>query len=319
MGKGIFIMSAILLVALFSCKEGSDNDDCVIVPAGLGLSFSGKVCDPNLVREYEEFLDNLDKNPETDTTPQDTNEEPQISFEDTATFVGIGFANRVVECFTTYGQFYDDSKYSQAHLIDGDSSSLYSIGGFGAYVVLSFDHYIKNREGNDFKIYGNGQQEPALVSVSQDGIEWHEINTFPSKEGEYELLHVSARYEPVLYDGALATYAENGDVPCCRLYIDGVLVDTMANRSHNVQKFHPSNRYFLQTTAVELNGVPYLVNYNPKADYSMAVDGKRAGWIEFNIPDEVQYVKYVKLQSVVDYVNKITGEVSPEVSMIVEL
>lgn len=46
-----------------------------------------------------------------------------------------------------------------------------SLGGFGGYIVVGFDHSIQNTGGYDFAIYGNsfkGSSEPGIVWVMQD-------------------------------------------------------------------------------------------------------------------------------------------------------
>lgn len=63
--------------------------------------------------------------------------------------------------------------------------SMISLGGFGGYVVMGFDHTIINREGADFIVLGNAYtnwSEPGVIMVSYDangnGLpddEWYEI------------------------------------------------------------------------------------------------------------------------------------------------
>jgi len=47
-----------------------------------------------------------------------------------------------------------------------------SLGAWGGYVVLGFDHTVKNREGDDIIVYGNPNptfSEPGIIYVMQDG------------------------------------------------------------------------------------------------------------------------------------------------------
>ena len=63
--------------------------------------------------------------------------------------------------------------------------SMISLGGFGGFVVMGFDHTIINKEGNDFIVLGNANNtwaEPGIIMVSCDinnnGLpddEWYEI------------------------------------------------------------------------------------------------------------------------------------------------
>lgn len=77
----------------------------------------------------------------------------------------------------------------------GSNTSMISLGGFGGYVVLGFDHTIPNMNGRDFKILGNafwgnnaneprsGSCEPGIIMVAYDrnkngkpdDNEWYEI------------------------------------------------------------------------------------------------------------------------------------------------
>ncbi|MFC0777418.1 cell surface protein [Flavobacterium sp. HJSW_4] len=79
--------------------------------------------------------------------------------------------------------------------IVGSNTSMISLGGFGGYVVLGFDHTIPNMDGRDFKILGNafwgseanearsGSCEPGIIMVAYDknkngkpdDDEWYEI------------------------------------------------------------------------------------------------------------------------------------------------
>ena len=92
-------------------------------------------------------------------------------------------------------------------LIDG---SMISLGGFGGYVVMGFDHTIVNREGADFIVLGNAvinAAEPGIIMVSYDangnGLpddEWFEIEgSQHSKEGtikKYEITYFKPEKEP---------------------------------------------------------------------------------------------------------------------------
>ncbi len=78
------------------------------------------------------------------------------------------------------GQFMNESLGDrQAALsIVGGRSGCASLGGFGGYIVFSFDHQVENRPGIDFVIHGNAfptSSEPGVVSVSPDGTAWYEL------------------------------------------------------------------------------------------------------------------------------------------------
>ena len=88
--------------------------------------------------------------------------------------------------------------------------SMISLGGFGGYVVMGFDHTIVNREGNDFVVLGNAMvnsAEPGVIKVSVDangnGLpddEWYEIEgSEHAKKGtikSYEITYFKPQEEP---------------------------------------------------------------------------------------------------------------------------
>lgn len=90
------------------------------------------------------------------------------------------------------------------------SGSMVSLGGFGGYVVMGFDHTIINKEGNDFVVLGNAfanWAEPGIVMVSYDANnngkaddEWYEIaGSEHNKETtikNYEITYYKPEVEP---------------------------------------------------------------------------------------------------------------------------
>ena len=94
----------------------------------------------------------------------------------------------------------------------GRVDSLVTLGSFGGYIVVGFDHTIPNVEDEyDFKVYGNamaGSSEPGVVMVSYDtngngkpDDEWYEIAGSeydnPETIKEYEITY----YRPDPLDG----------------------------------------------------------------------------------------------------------------------
>lgn len=93
------------------------------------------------------------------------------------------------------GQFINDPSYGTeeaAKSILGKNDGIVSLGGYGGYIILGFDHPVVNRKGmSDLAIYGNAQAsfaEPGIVWVMQDennnGLPddtWYEL-----KGSEYE-------------------------------------------------------------------------------------------------------------------------------------
>lgn len=106
-------------------------------------------------------------------------------------------SNKVYEFVPAPGQFINNiakAGYSGESTHDAacgfaqrrlDKCQYVSLGGFGGYIVVGFDHSIENRGGYDFSITGNqfdGSSEPGIVWVMQDvngnGVpddEWYEL------------------------------------------------------------------------------------------------------------------------------------------------
>lgn len=122
------------------------------------------------------------------------------------------FANKVFEFLPAPGQFVNElgtggftadittlEKANEYALKRLTAKTFVSLGGWGGYIVVGFDHSIKNSEGNyDFAIQGNafnsangGSNEPGIVWVMQDtngngkpDDEWYELRgSQTGKEG----------------------------------------------------------------------------------------------------------------------------------------
>lgn len=88
------------------------------------------------------------------------------------------YISQVFEYLPAPGQFVNDGATGTpdgAKAIIGGSDGLLSLGAYGGYVIVGFDHSIENKEGNDIGLYGNpltnpGQEwsEPGIVLVMQD-------------------------------------------------------------------------------------------------------------------------------------------------------
>jgi|BioPla2DNA2_1021312.scaffolds.fasta_scaffold00024_20 hypothetical protein len=89
------------------------------------------------------------------------------------------YSTKVFEFLPAPGQFINEgytaytmeeaNQYAENRLKSG--SQYVSLGAFGGYIVVGFDHSIKNTGTWDFAIYGNsfaGSSEPGIVWVMQD-------------------------------------------------------------------------------------------------------------------------------------------------------
>lgn len=95
-----------------------------------------------------------------------------------ATAASVADCNRVYDYTPAPGQFIGD-KYTAATPTEASTVALQrmqksqyiSLGGFGGYIVVGFDHSITNGEGYDFAVGGNSfnsSSEPGIVWVMQD-------------------------------------------------------------------------------------------------------------------------------------------------------
>lgn len=115
------------------------------------------------------------------------------------------------------GDTHEDMLNKVEKTIVGSSASMITLGGWGGYVTLGFDHTIVNVEGKrDFRINGNsfaGSAEPGIVMVAYD----KNKNGKPDEDEWYEIAgsgNFTAEKEE-WYDNALAA---GGDLNTYRDY-----------------------------------------------------------------------------------------------------
>ncbi len=82
------------------------------------------------------------------------------------------YVTTLFEFLPAPGQFINKSlgDLASAESILG-KRGMVSLGAWGGYVVLGFDHTVKNREGDDIMVYGNASaifSEPGIIYVMQD-------------------------------------------------------------------------------------------------------------------------------------------------------
>lgn len=114
------------------------------------------------------------------------------------------------------GDTQEDMNRKVLEAIGGDARGLVTLGGFGGYVVVGFDHSIENIAGlRDFRILGNafeGSAEPGVVMVSHDANQ----NGLPDDEW-YELAG-SAHQEPMTEPWLEKAKAAGNDIRVYRDY-----------------------------------------------------------------------------------------------------
>jgi hypothetical protein len=136
---------------------------------------------------------------------------PEGTYKRTATAASSRDWNKVYEFLPAPGQFVNE-KYTAttmaaavAYAEDRLRQEAYvSLGGFGGYVVLGFDHSIDNDGDYNFQVIGNsfeGSSEPGVVWVMQDengdgqpNDTWYEL-----KGSEYENSETIQDYELTYY------------------------------------------------------------------------------------------------------------------------
>ena len=258
-------------------------------------------------------------------------------------------ARSVKELLVAPGQFVNE--WSDLYTMDAaiafaedclEKATYVSLGGFGGYIVVDFDHSIDNTGAEyDFAVLGNqfpGSSEPGIVWVSQDtnnnGLpddEWYEL-----KAAEYGL-DCTKQYYAVTY------YRPEGirmDTPWKDSYGKTGYIDYLIEY-HKQPYYYPnwvaSDSYTLFGSCLEArnfndpdkakeNGAPQFWT-NPSYDWGY-VDNcgsdqiGSAGWVGFKIanavnldgsPANLGYVDFVKVVNALNTKSGWLGEVSTEV------
>lgn len=158
-------------------------------------------------------------------------------------------SNKVYEFVPAPGQFVNNTQksgynnesthqdacaYAEKRLEKGYYVSL---GGFGGYIVVGFDHSIENRGGYDFAVVGNmfdGSSEPGIVWVMQDV----NGNGFPDDEW-YELMGSEYGKPETIQDYAVTYFrpGPNSDTPWRDNKGNSGVVDRMG-------EYHPQPFYY---------------------------------------------------------------------------
>ncbi|OJR83509.1 PKD domain-containing protein, partial [Escherichia coli] len=137
---------------------------------------------------------------------------------------------KVLDFLPAPGQFVNDlPKYEKGDTqeimnqkalkaISGDKLSMVSLGGFGGYIVMGFDHTIPNKDGRrDFVVLGNAfknSSEPGIIMVAfdknkngkPDEDEWYEI-----AGSEYKNPKTIPGYEITFHKPSSELDAKKGD------------------------------------------------------------------------------------------------------------
>lgn len=264
---------------------------------------------------------------------------------------GSPYATKVYEYMPAPGQFINDPKegfragWTHADAVSyalkqlNKDGGFVSLGGFGGYIVVGFDHRIPNAaagEGYDFAIGGNqyyGSSEPGIVWVMEDangnGLPddtWHELSgSETGKTGtirEYSVTY----YRPSATESPVEWTDNRGD---------SGTIDYLGS-FHGQGYYYPDwiseDEYTLTGTRLEarnsvvdgrwVNG-SYDWGYadNHGGDHHPPLSGKGA-YVGFRIsnaidsegsPVHLPYIDFIKVQTGVNAKSGPIGEISTEV------
>lgn len=217
-----------------------------------------------------------------------------------------------------------------------------SLGGFGGYIVVGFDHSIDNYGGYDFAIKGNsfdGSSEPGIVWVMQDANgngkpddTWYELKGSETGKEETIQNHSVTYFRPTEADAAIKwedSLGEKGEISRIP--------------SHKQDSYYPAwikeDSYTLSGTRLKArnydksgNGTMWI---NPAYDWGYADNNSHIDQLtdeenteakavpnHFRISDaidskgkavELKYIDFIKVQTGVNAQSGWLGELSTEV------
>lgn len=256
--------------------------------------------------------------------------------------------NRVFEFTAAPGQYINENytaltaaeavAYAESRLKTGNAHV--SLGGFGGYIVVGFDHSISNTGDYDFAIGGNSfdtSSEPGIVWVMQD-----ENGDGLPNDTWYELAGSEMGAEGTIQDYAVTYYrpANGMDVRWSDNLGNSGCIDYL-KAHHRQDNYYPawieSDKYTLYGTCIKArcydssgNGSywvrpPYDWGYADNFSSIDRVGGGQKGDVNANRfkisnavdfegkPVDLRYIDFVKVQTGVNAKSGWLGELSTEV------
>lgn len=255
--------------------------------------------------------------------------------------------SKLYEYMPAPGQFINEDKsgfegvttaaeaiaYAEKRLTEGKYLSL---GGWGGYVVVGFDHSVENGDGHDFSVAGNmftDSSEAGIVWVMQDtngnakpDDEWYELRGSEWGSDNHSQHYAVTYHRPVA--GGMSVQWRDND------HAEGRIT---RNTTHTHDYYYPAwldAHYTLygsrlaHNTTVDSSGRyvnnPYAWGYadNRGEDADTAASEGGMAKCYFDISNavnangskaELQYVDFVKVQSAINHVAGPLGEISTEV------
>ncbi|MBP5504694.1 MAG: hypothetical protein J6X89_01170 [Bacteroidales bacterium] len=249
------------------------------------------------------------------------------------------YADKVYEYTPAPGQFINDpvsnpygTKTEAAALVWAkerlDEGKFVSLGGFGGYIVVGFDHSIVNLGGYTFAVYGNahsGGSEPGIVWVAQDangnGLPddiWYELRGSDSSDDNTLRNYSVTYYRPAGKGEAVRWSDSEGE--------EGT-IDYLA-AYHTQDSYYPD---WITTSSYTLTGTRLKAhNYDQSGDGSYWVNpdynwgyADNFGGSNFRIDDAMdaegkpaglKYIDFIKVQTAVNAKSGWLGELSTEVT-----
>ncbi len=231
----------------------------------------------------------------------------------------------------------DAANYAEGRL---RKNNWVSLGAFGGYIVVAFDHSVENISGADIAIIGNsfdGSSEPGVVWVMQDengnGLAddtWYELQGSETGIGttiqDYEVTY----YRPTS-PGMPVGWTDNRG--------GSGTIDYLAS-FHNQPSYYPTwitaDSYTLRGTRLEARNYDKSGNgsmwVQPAYDWGYADNASKRDCTDainsldidnaidiLGKPIELEYIDFVKIQSAVQSKSGWLGELSTEVCNITEI
>ena len=217
-----------------------------------------------------------------------------------------------------------------------------SLGGFGGYIIVGFDHSVDNAGGYDFAVEGNsfdGSSEPGIVWVMQD-----ENGDGEPNDSWYEL-RGSESGKPATIQNYAVTYYRPAEPQSPVKWSDSEGVEgeiDYVGAHHSQDYYYPAwiaaDSYTLSGTRLEArnydksgNGTMWV---QPAYDWGYADNHSSVDFISrngaFNLFDidnavdtwgnaaEIEYIDFVKVQCGVNAKSGHLGELSTEVFSVVD-
>lgn len=337
--------------------EGADERTYVFAPETKGIyHFTVTVNDESGVTE-KMITRNVRRSGKVSVTKEITVEchDEEAARMRKATSSSSIFLNKVYEYLPAPGQFVNETKtggftgnektmedaiaYAEKRL---KAVQYVSLGGFGGYIIVGFDHSIENKgnyQGYDFAISGNqfpGSSEPGIVWVMQDtngngepDDEWYELRGSETGKSETIQEYSVTYYRPEAHTAV--PWSDNQGKSGAVKYLGAF---------HNQASYYPiwmsESSYTLRGTCLKLRndqnihtgnwyngeydwgyadnfGKDHLEGENPNADpagvhfaikNAMNVDGSDAN---------LRYIDFIKVQTGVNGQSGQLGEISTEV------